>query len=971
MKQPIRLHFAAILALQLSCLCAPAGEMIGSAADLFAHSVYDSASGGYVMKIGDYQIVPGAAVTIAPSNLTINNAQTILTSDNTGAGGVLLTVGKFTLGPGKLVATGGNTNSSHGVRATGFTLSSGGVLEAYGGSAGSASGVYLTGGAGFVQQGGNITATGGTASLTTGIYVNQGGFQHLGGITVATGGAGVNTAGIRVTNGGFAFNDGTLLARGGVGMPQQSYGVVVSGGSFFRQDGGSITAIGGRASQNYGIYTQSLYTMTGGTLNASGGSGGTAAGVNAYGGFTQTGGVIRTEGGTGSSAHGIHSNFSTFTQNGGQVYATGGSNSLASGIYTSALVQNSGTITAVGSSTGAGKGVHVTGTYSQNGGALDAMGGGSASGVGLYANSLVQAAGSISATGGSAANAYGIYILSFLDQSGGGLLARGGLDPTAYGVNIAASRTATFNGELRLERQAEAASVYLRSGANLALGNGSLLTPVVDLAKIDSAPLDASGLIAGDGGIVTIQGTARVVPAFVDTRAISLGRSVVAIPFIDVSNNGGSIIGEFAQTRGGLFLEYSIVKDGDDRYVLNVTREQNITDQTPYLKCRNSRTLIGLLDGVLAVNADDGAMNRMWDYLENSQDQADWRVRASHVGRTLAPLSYTKLTQSLMRQEELVQTSFFRRIDALAASGGPTASAGGAAASGAMGAFAPSAGGTAWGMWASPLYQQSSRFEPACYEFDDAKERFYGVAAGVGRTWDQLVLGGALHCVNGKYDADYSDIDTDTVGFTLGGRFRRFVPSGSWFDPHVDFAAGYAWTGIDQDALAYDGGVKHSSPDAGLFRIGLKAENPLLFGDRLTLTPHLGIDYSHLVQDGYRESGQSDFLLRVDKGDYDSLRPKIGLRADFAIGDVVSVSLGGEFRYETLDTYSTFRSDLVSIPGLAIKAYGEDLNRASGKFGAGVMYRPRENIRLGLNYDLLLADKYAAHLVEAGFGLSF
>lgn len=947
---------------------------IASVEDLIANSV---TGGGneYVLNPGNHTITPGSNIAFAANSLTLNTVSTALTADNTGQSGTMLNLFRLTVGPGAVNAIGGQSSSPHALYTRGVVINDGAIVNTRGGAAGSASGIWTTTD-GVVQNGGGVTATGGSGSLSAGMYLAGGSYMMNGGALVASGGSGMNSAGVRVVSGGLALLGGVVTARGGIGN-RQSSGIYVTGAAGVTVNGGSLIAAGGDDSQNYGLYTQYRVQVDSGSVTTQGGTGSNTAGIRlVLGDFYQNGGTVNATAGTGFVAAGIYGPSNNYVMNGGTlnafggggddshgvmlstlslqkglVSATGGGASLSRGISVNAVNQTGGILEALGatnSPTAASVAVYA-GNYTLTGGAVRAVGGGGTRTRGLYvANTFSLANAALTATGGGGSEAYGLDAL-YIRQDGGLIVARGGAaQNNAYGINIRAGGGASIAGGLRLERQEDAASLYLSAGANLDLRTNSLLVPVVDMAKIDSSPLTSSGVIMGDGN-VTISGGAEVSPLFIDTRNLVKNRVVTSLPFISLSG-AGSIAGEFAGANAGYFLEYSVEKTSNQTYVIHVVRNHEVIKEAPYLECANSRGLVVLMDEVLNLQPANRLAGDVWTQLDNSRSLEDWRRRAAHIGKTMAPLAYTKLTHSLARLADRTRYDVSRQLAGLAAG---------------RQAVSP------WQAWASPLYQQSSRYGAVCYEFDDVKEEFYGGALGLGRNLGAVAFGAAYHYVRGKNGSEYTDIKTDNLGFTAGARIHDILPTDGRINPWLSVALGYIWSDIDIKGLSYDRLAKSATPNARTFSAEAELGNRFQILGNLALSPKIGVEYAHVAQGGYTDKSPSAYIISVAKGRYESLKPKISVDLDLRITDRFSLTARAQYRYETMDRWSSFYTEAVNLPTIRFMAEGEKLRRGSGRFGLGAAYRIDDRAAVQFNYDLSLAEKYMAHQFNAGVSLAF
>ncbi len=335
--------------------------------------------------------------------------------------------------------------------------------------------------------------------------------------------------------------------------------------------------------------------------------------------------------------------------------------------------------------------------------------------------------------------------------------------------------------------------------------------------------------------------------------------------------------------------------------------------------------------------------------IDHSRDRADLARIAAHIGKTLTPTAYAKLTGTQLRTIELMQDSLFRHLR--------------------------SAGqwqeGRGWQGWVDGLYQQSSRFAPTCVEFDSPKEKLHGVSAGATRNFGQVALAGGFGFVHGSYQSGYSDTEVENYGLQLGAMLHDIVPAGGWFAPRASLVAGYSYGDIDQKLLNYPRtGWKHSSPTAHMARASVEVANDFSFGSAV-LSPVIGLDYAVVHQSGYRENDPAGFGLRVFSNTYNSLRPRIGMDAAIALDERWTLGARAHYRYETLDARSSFSYSRLNVPGIVLPLEGEDRKRHSGSIAAVIRYKLTERAVLSGEYTLQIEDNYRANQFSLGLEIAF
>lgn len=183
--------------------------------------------------------------------------------------------------------------------------------------------------------------------------------------------------------------------------------------------------------------------------------------------------------------------------------------------------------------------------------------------------------------------------------------------------------------------------------------------------------------------------------------------------------------------------------------------------------------------------------------------------------------------------------------------------------------------------------------------------------------------------------------------------------------------AGHNWSDIDLKNLSYDYLAKSAKPDARTFTAEAEIGNSFQVLANLSLSPKIGVEYAHVSQDGYTDSSLTAYIISVQKGTYQSLKPKIGFDINLQVTDRLSFNTSANYRYETMDKRSSFYTEAVNLPDIRFMAEGEKLHRASGRFGLGAMYRINDRAAVQFNYDLSISEKYMAHQINAGIRFAF
>lgn len=285
-------------------------------------------------------------------------------------------------------------------------------------------------------------------------------------------------------------------------------------------------------------------------------------------------------------------------------------------------------------------------------------------------------------------------------------------------------------------------------------------------------------------------------------------------------------------------------------------------------------------------------------------------------------------------------------------------------------------------------------------------------AKGSERRWGFFASGDVLL---GNFDArqNMQESKFDTAGLILGvdGRINENWVIGALFD--------YQHTTADMDSIgsearvdSYGGGIYSGYHNGGYFANGLVTyghndydstrviafpgltrfassntsgdqEGANLDGgydfkinESLTVGPIAGLQYTHLRVDGFNEYGAGSASLAVDSQDADSLRSRLGFRADFhkQIGREVAFAAEGraEWQHEFLDDSRDISASFLGS-GLGSFAVGTTKpERDAALVGGGINFTVRDRMTIFVDYNAQVGqESYFEQSVKGGLKFSF
>ncbi len=230
------------------------------------------------------------------------------------------------------------------------------------------------------------------------------------------------------------------------------------------------------------------------------------------------------------------------------------------------------------------------------------------------------------------------------------------------------------------------------------------------------------------------------------------------------------------------------------------------------------------------------------------------------------------------------------------------------------------------------------------YSHDDASVG----GPGASGTVDAIQFAGYGGYVNGPWHLDgifsYGYLQTDT---------KRFINVGS----------------IHQEADgSYNGNVFSLSTEGGYaFKF-----------DQVTIEPTVGLNYTHLSQNSFQETGQAsdgnNYGLNVHSVEMDSVRSALGVRlaAQFGKNDGVQFipALRAAWEHEFMDKTADVNASFIGGSGNFI-VRGVELGADSGVLGAGLTVAFNKAIQGFVNYDAHLNTRMSSHAISGGLSYSW
>jgi outer membrane autotransporter protein len=232
------------------------------------------------------------------------------------------------------------------------------------------------------------------------------------------------------------------------------------------------------------------------------------------------------------------------------------------------------------------------------------------------------------------------------------------------------------------------------------------------------------------------------------------------------------------------------------------------------------------------------------------------------------------------------------------------------------------------------------------------------VGLAVGYSHDSATVGGPG--ASGTVDA-----------FQVAG-YGGYV-SGPW---HLDGIFSYGYLQTDTKRLISVGSIQQTA--AGSYNGGvysLSTEGGYTFeAGPVTIEPTVGLDYAHLSQDSFNETGAGVNGLSVHSVDMDSLRSVVGVRLAATFGEKGDVQFVPELRASWEHEFMNKTADLNArfIGGSGdFNVRGVELGADSGVLGAGLTVSFNKSIQGFVNYDARMNERLNSHTISGGLSYSW
>jgi len=243
------------------------------------------------------------------------------------------------------------------------------------------------------------------------------------------------------------------------------------------------------------------------------------------------------------------------------------------------------------------------------------------------------------------------------------------------------------------------------------------------------------------------------------------------------------------------------------------------------------------------------------------------------------------------------------------------------------------------------------------------------------RVTPELLLGLGLGYSHDNADVGGPGANGTVDAYQVAG-YGGYV-KGPW---HLDGILSYGCLQTDTKRFINVGTIHqqaNGSYDGGVFALSTEGGYAFQF-DWLTVEPTLGLNYAHLWQDSFNESGAAadghNYGLNVNSVSMDSVRSVLGVRLAAQFGEQDSVqflpAVHALWEHEFVDRYADVNESFIGGSG-AFDVRGVELGADTAVLGGGLTVAFNKSVQAFVNYDANLNSQLSSSTISGGLSITW
>lgn len=434
------------------------------------------------------------------------------------------------------------------------------------------------------------------------------------------------------------------------------------------------------------------------------------------------------------------------------------------------------------------------------------------------------------------------------------------------GGSVTFAHTKNANGTLTntalVTQSSIGSGVFTTNGATLGFAVGTQAHGGSGGGLVSSTSTESSSITGSTSSTLVMDGSETVNISFLGSL-----RNGQTYTLIDVAASGDTNIAGTLNDNS-FVIDTELSRNGTGDLVLTATRSANgyITkSDTSGHFSNNAATVLGTL-----ATAGTGYTSDMQTVLNkldvNQWGYGDTQAHLATQVKRLAPVANASISQSGFLMANVTMNAIGNRMAGLR---GDTLVASNDLAAGL------NASPLKDGFWLKALGSNAKQNQEGAY--DGYKTNTYGVAVGVDRMFKpNLTAGVAIATVGANVDqSDFRDGDSIKIKGVQATVYGSFDVDKQLY---IDGALSFSKNKYDSTRQTIVGRTALGNYDGTQFGARIGAGYQIDLGNKYTLTPMVSLDYSHLTQDAYTETGAGDIGLQVNEQKLNRLRAGLGVR---------------------------------------------------------------------------------------------
>ncbi|MEQ9482205.1 autotransporter domain-containing protein [Coleofasciculus sp. F4-SAH-05] len=261
--------------------------------------------------------------------------------------------------------------------------------------------------------------------------------------------------------------------------------------------------------------------------------------------------------------------------------------------------------------------------------------------------------------------------------------------------------------------------------------------------------------------------------------------------------------------------------------------------------------------------------------------------------------------------------------------------------------------------------KDTSNSEPG-YDFTTT-----GVTAGVDyRVTGDLALGVAVSRLSNdtELDHDLGEVEVDGYAVSIYGNYNR----GNFY---TDTLVSYGWNDYEiTRQIEFDNRRATADPDGNQLSVDVNGGYNVRAGN-LSYGPTVGVRYDRVEINHYTEEGAGSLNMKVQDQEAESVVLSAGVQAayGFNVGNTtVTPNFRARYEHQFANDSREIETELLTQPGIPIRATTDDPDRDYVRLGAGVDVQFSPNFSGAIDYETVVGrEDYTDHGVRAQLRYQF